>query len=347
MSSKQMVDINSFGHGVFLSPQTRPTTRLTPSLAIQHKAITGGLIYAADESIVTQSIDPRFSTIPLDKSLQIEDEQSGALYLFLGYYFRHYGHFIFETLPMLSYCLDERFKDLKKIFLPYFLNSNNIEHNIDKPSNLNLIYSFLDLLSIDSNKIIFHTKNSILKANFLVPPKIVNGKKPNIDPSFHSSVIQQIKNKFDSVKPHKKVFIIRKPDKIRITASVTSVVENFCKNVGFELINMSNLTIEQQLRLMHETKTLIGFSGSGMHNAMFLQPEATAITMCDLRDFKSPHCCIPNQQLCNRISQCKEIFIDFKCQEHMIKSLFKNNILTEEQEQYAASAFTNRLSQIL
>jgi capsular polysaccharide biosynthesis protein len=341
--------MNIIGKGMYLTPQTRPVDPLNPSDAIERTSINGGLIYGEDYNIVSQSIDQRFSTIPIDLNIPI-DNRLDQQFLFLGYYFRHYGHFILETLPMLSYCMDPRWISMKKIFLPYFLNANNIKHNLNKESNLNLIKDFIKLSGINLSNIYFHTSYNIIKSNFIVPPKAVNGNKNDVNVNLYRSVIDKIKHNFQKISPTRKVLILRKPDSNRMTPIITNEVNRFAINNNIELIDMTKLSIIEQIQLMHETECLIGFSGSGMHNSMFLQPKSISINICDFRDFKSPKCYIPNQRLCNRISNCQEHFIDFKFDENIItKPNFKppNDKLNQKQQEFAADHIIKNLETII
>jgi hypothetical protein len=337
-----------FNKGVYLTPQTRPVIQLQPLDATAHTHINGGLIYTENREVVKESVDNRFSSIPMNNNLPIED-MSESEFLFLGYYFRHYGHFILETLPMLSYCLDDRWVHTYKLFLPYFLNSNNIKHNLNKESNLNLIKDFIKLSGINLSNIYFHTNYSIIKSNFIVPPKAVNGNKNNINIDLYRSVIDKIKYNFQKIYPTRKVLILRKPDSNRMTPLITDMINSFAIKNNIELVDMPRLSIADQIKLMHETKCLIGFSGSGMHNSMFLQPGCEAINICDFRDFKAPKSYIPNQKLCNRVSSCEEHFINFNCQTDMQKEYFKKpkDKLNLEQEKFAANFIINKLKEIL
>lgn len=341
----------NFGKGTYLTPQTRPSINLKSSDAINRTNISGGLIYTHDYEIVSQSIDNRFATIPFDKNLPIKD-MSDETFLFLGYYFRHYGHFILETLPMLSYCLDKDWGNINKLFIPYFLNANNIQYNLHPNRHQDLFHiisQFIEIMGINYNKIKFHADLSILKSNFIVPSKIVSGNRHQIDPTAHQKVINQIKRSFHKIKPNRRILITRKPSDNRTTSIVTKLITEFAIQNNIETINMESFTIADQILLMHETKLLIGFSGSGMHNSMFLQPQAIAINICDIRDFMGPKCYIPNQQLCNRISGCQEHFINFKCQTNMQKQYLKppQDKLSLDQEIFAANHIIENLTRIL
>lgn len=343
----------NFGHGIYLTPQTRPQTALKSAEALNHTNISGGLVYTENREVVRESIDNRFSVVPMDMNLPFED-RSESEFLFLGYCFRHYGHFILETLPMLSYCLDDSFSDIKKIFLPFFLNANNIAHNMGalrRPDLIKIINQFIALAGIDPKQIEFHTNNSILQSNFIVPPKAVNGDRHKTDIQPYQKVIDRIKLSLPNINisPNRNILVLRKPDDHRMPSIITDKVNDFATKNNIELIDMTLLSIADQISLIHETKTLIGFSGSGMHNAMFLQPNSRSVNISDFRDFKSPKCYAPNQKICNKISGCQEYFIDFKCENDMRRENFKppNDKLTIEHQTFAAANIINSIETIL
>lgn len=341
----------NFSYGTYLSPQNRPGESENLSLIYRaprrKQAGLGGLIYNDKEEIVKESIDHRFSSLSMNHSLPLED-RSDDQFLFLGYCFRHYGHFILETLPMLAYCLDDSWSQYKKMFLPYFMHPKNLRHGLTREANLGLIGQFMNLLEIDTSKVYFHTNYSNIKSNFIVPPKAVNGDRFDVDISLHKQVINKIKHNYPKQSPTKTILILRKAESSRMTAVITESIKTFAVNNNIDIVDMSKLSVEQQIKLMHETKTLIGFSGSGMHNSMFLQPESVSVNICDFRDFKSPKCYIPNQKLCNRVSGCKEYFIEFKCQTNMQKEYFQppQDKLISEQELFAVNYIIENLNSI-
>jgi hypothetical protein len=337
----------NIGYGTYLTPQERPTNRLPPSQALSRSNIRGGLIYTQDKQPIEQSIDNRFAVIPMNTDMTVED-MSNETFLFLGFYFRHYGHFILETLPMLSFCLDPSWLNTKKLFLPYFLNTNVIKHNLDQKRRtdlLHIMYQFMQLMGMDINDIQFHTNYSILKSNFIVPPKIINGNKNCLNVNPYVKVIDKIKSSFNPIKPDRKILINRKPKPNRVTPYISDRINDFAVQQDIEIIDMERLSIKEQILLMHETKYLIGFSGSGMHNSMFLQPGSISINICDIRDSKAPKSCIPNQKLCNRISKCQEYFIDFEYEKSTDKH--HDNKLTDIQESFAVDHMIESLYKII
>jgi len=348
----------NFGNGSILVPQNLP-----------HKPFgnrpSGSLVYTHDKIVISESIDDRFAPIPFDESLSIID-LTGKKYLFLGSYFKHYGHFITETFPMLSYCFDPRFDDYTKIFIPFYVDTSNFKYYLsmlDKGANnqaiLKLIYSFIDLMQLDKTKIQFHIDyNTAIKADFLVPPKVVNRDKLATDVNFFKLAINRLKRTFNNITPFRKVMILRKAN--RLSENIVNYINNFCNQNGFDLVNMGSMAFEHQIRLMHEAKTVVGFSGSGMHNCMFMQPESMCINLGDFRDVSDSRLLaaqlkikngtyLPTQKMCAKAAGCRDYYIDFKCQDNMdlkFKPPWKYE-LTQEQENYAIGHYITELQKLI
>lgn len=350
----------NFGRGSLLVPQNLPSKPYgdRPS---------GSLVYDDNKVVIGESIDARFAPIPFDETLKILN-LGDRKYLFLGSYFKHYGHFITETLPMLSYCFDSRFDDYIKIFIPFFVDTSNfryylsmLEKGADGRGILRLIYSFIDLMQLDKTKIQFPIDyNTAIRADFLVPPKAVNRDKLSADVNLFKLAISRIKSSFNkNIVPFRKVMILRKAN--RLSTRIVDTINNFCSDSGFDLVNMGSMSFEHQIRLMHESRILVGFSGSGMHNCMFMQAESMCINLGDFRDVSDSKLratqakvkngtYIPTQKMCAKASACKDYYIDFKCQDDMDDIKFKppwTYELTQDQENYAIDHYITELKKLV
>jgi hypothetical protein len=345
--------INNLGYGVFLTPQNRPNKDPIQTETKRITSANGGLVYDINKNVLPQSIDKRFTVMPINDKLELIYKLDIS-YLFLGYYFRHYGHFIFETLPMLSYCLKSEYNNYKKIFLPYFLHGNNVEKNIKQDKNLNLFRSFLSLTSIPTNSIEFHTEYKILYSNIYVPDKICKGNKKDVDVEPYRIVIDDIKNNIGLVNNKSstlnKFFLSRTIDNNRINSYIATAIMHQCKNMGFIIIDMPSLSIKDQITLMHNADIICGFSGSQIHNSMFMKSSGRCITLCDIRDFKYPRKYSVNQELCDRVSGCESHFIDFVCKENIDTTLKEHEInekLTKDQQKHAIKHYIESIESLL
>ncbi|MGI9211835.1 MAG: glycosyltransferase 61 family protein [Methylococcaceae bacterium] len=75
---------------------------------------------------------------------------------------------------------------------------------------------------------------------------------------------------------------------------------------GFELFDPCALSLFTQAKYFAETACLAGFSGSGLHNVLFMSPETDLICLGDSRD---PHALSVNQAICNGMSAVRCHFV--------------------------------------
>lgn len=77
-------------------------------------------------------------------------------------------------------------------------------------------------------------------------------------------------------KPHRNVFLSRRNDKIA-DKSVNRIAnekecEKFFESLGFEIAYVDNFSsLAEEIKYFNETKVLVGLSGAGMTNSMFMQ----------------------------------------------------------------------------
>lgn len=86
------------------------------------------------------------------------------------------------------------------------------------------------------------------------------------------------------------------------------LVEDAFRNRGFEIVYPETLPFLHQIGLYRHCTVLAGFSGSALHNAVFMQEGATLIELGDPRYEGRP---APTQVLCNVISGVDARFIPF------------------------------------
>jgi capsular polysaccharide biosynthesis protein len=217
---------------------------------------------------------------------------------YLGHVFEHYGHFLMETFPMLSIPIQMRRAGPRFTFLPFWKST---EHK--------LIFRFLDLLGLDQSSLLIHDTEDVLVGDFFVPtrPIVINSGTGDVEPYRH--VIREIKNRIgigNSKKASRRVFLGREPS--RADANYALYAEECFSNAGFEIVRPEQLTIEQQIVLMHQSTVIAGFAGSALHNSMFASPGSLVI---ELGDERSPIQNTSNQIVCQAIARSRSAFIPY------------------------------------
>ena len=142
-------------------------------------------------------------------------------------------------------------------------------------------------LDVDSKFDMIEVKNCHVKNNYAF-------KKLSIDVLYKYAVQHTLSY---SVEPTKKVYLSRKYTGSRIVnfreerdrtqlmyqddfrVKPEELLESFLSDLGFEIVCPEDLTFEEQIKLMHETKILVGASQSGLINGIFMQPGQTMVEL--------------------------------------------------------------------
>jgi len=129
-----------------------PGVVLTPMQRQDQRSIRGA-VYDHNYMIAKESLLPSKIKSPIRHSDAVtlfpEDLLGASIvdktYLYLGHCFKHYGHFILESLPMLSYLLGDK---SPSIMLPF---------NSGSWKDYRVAEHFIDLLDVPNNLLQLYT----------------------------------------------------------------------------------------------------------------------------------------------------------------------------------------------
>ena len=268
-----------------------------------------GALYDSEGYLETSSL--RKVTIqgkyrPIDKASLTADEMSNAQvlegnFIFLGHCHRHYGHFLLETLPMISGLIEKR--DRRGVFLPFGFADNFSRQLLD---------DFLKIIKIDPGSILFHLDKSRiikLRARCKKRPLLINKFDGLLEADSFKLILNEIKTcmRLNTRKmPCEKVFLDR--DESRINQSIRGAAATYFAENGFKVVRPESLNVKEQIRLIHSAKVVVGYVGSQMHNSLFCQPSTRVVC---LGDSLYPRKQLPNQVLCNQISGVFSNHVDY------------------------------------
>ncbi|WP_133557773.1 glycosyltransferase family 61 protein [Algoriphagus boseongensis] len=105
-------------------------------------------------------------------------------------------------------------------------------------------------------------------------------------PNFHEDLVEKTRANLSisSIKePWRKTYISRKLASKRIANNETEI-ELLLQKKGFEIVYTEKLTLPQQIKLMGETKILVGLHGAALTNMLFLPREAKVLEMRNFDD---------------------------------------------------------------
>ena len=234
---------------------------------------------------------------PIDKASLSAVEMSNAQivdgrFFFLGHCHAHYGHFLLETLPMISKLIRRR--NRRGIFLP-FGNPNSFDRS--------LLDEFLKLVDVAPSQVLIHQSNTrIIKLRAKCPkrPFLINRFDGLVEADSFKTVINEIKSRIclnDKNNSYEKVFLAR--DESRINQSIHGIASAYFARHGFKVVYPERLSIKEQILLMHTARLVVGYVGSQMHNSLFCQPGTIVVS---LGDKLYPQKQLSNQVVCNQIS---------------------------------------------
>lgn len=277
---------------------------LTP--ARQEEFRVSGAVYGADFLIRLESlrnstraiyrhVDPAYVWAERFERIR---EISGEL-LYLGHAFQHYGHFLLETLPMLSYPMNMRRRNITFIFSPLFHAGDH-----------SLLYQVLDLLGLGAESVLVHDTDEVWVGNFSVArrPIIINSTAIDVRP--YHQVIDAIKNRIgvrNSATRWRRLFLTR--DARYLDNNYVRCAEECFSEVGFKVIRPEQFPFKEQIQLAHGADLIAGFAGSALHNAIFAKEGSMVIELGDNRS--SPDHGLFNQMACQIISRSQLAYIPY------------------------------------
>lgn len=237
--------------------------------------------------------------------------------IYLGHYSGHYGHFLLETLSRF-WILQQNIDYDWLIFQPFI-------HDIPHPSTFSPARVSFESFNINPKKIVV-ARNPTRCKHLIVPNALVEIN--NFANPAQATVYKQIAeycNKISqkrnnllykilnptvhSAQKHHRLYLSRRKLKSSHYIKNEAEVEKMFRNFGFHVIYPETLDFRDQVTLYNKAEVLAGFSGSALHNSVFLQKGALVITLGDLRRPSENH---PNQKLSDALSGAQSVFVEFQ-----------------------------------
>lgn len=202
---------------------------------------------------------------------------------------RSFYHFIIDLVGKLNYQL-EKDRDVE-VILDRAVFYSDTEHPVpgypivyqsllEGLDNLNIKYSFVDFNKYDVIKI----NNFYTLAEY--QPEINYAKSAA---SFYSFYVKD-----KAIKPHRKIFISRRLIGNRVQPNLPSwikvnhdnridnylEIEEYFSSLGFEIVFAESIrSFREQVSLFYEAEIVVGTSGSGLTNAVFMQNNTTVVEL--------------------------------------------------------------------
>ncbi|MBB1298295.1 DUF563 domain-containing protein [Pseudoalteromonas sp. SR41-7] len=207
--------------------------------------------------------------------------------IYLGWLIPHYGHFLMETLSR-CWVLELLEKKSNYKFLFNYYNKGN-DFIKDKKWAKEFLLSF----GIHEEDIIFAEKNFYFEKLIIPSQSLILHSSVNVKSQKY--IWHKIKSFFkpEGLRNDRKVYLSRKllkKEKRRLANE--DKVEAIFSKFGFEIIYPETLSLKEQVNLLHNSKIVVGPSGSALHNAAFMQEGSLLISLT------TPEFCLLNEVLC-------------------------------------------------
>lgn len=207
--------------------------------------------------------------------------------IYCGWLINHYGHFLLQSTTRLYAALDEKYKDMKIVF-------------VSKEKNIaDFIWQFLELLSINKDRVIII--DECTRFRNVICPSI--SSRYYLD--FTDNFLLPFKQASSGISPakYKKVYLTRKYWHNSIGKCFgESEIEKLFENNGFKIIAPEKLSIKEQVAVFKGAEQIAGINGTSFHNAVFSNRNTTLIILNRNEEFDS-------QYIVNEAVGCKWVVI--------------------------------------
>ncbi|MGU3661031.1 glycosyltransferase family 61 protein [Methylobacterium fujisawaense] len=279
----------------------------TPFSYDRENALISGCIYEDNGKLVDLSLrvsgvggdrvrnkDPHLLPNPYAAEIHIEEPC-----IYLGHLMGHYGHFITETISTFWALPNWQFSrvafhkflfgsQLKDFMTPFFESHGVLTtdiYMIDRPTRFSNLLVPQRTFSINSFSHLQHAETARR-----VRDHVVRSQKGELT-------------------QRRRIFLSRtRLPKDERSVSNARDIELIFREFGFDIIHPQELSIDEQIGLYAGATVLAGYSGSALHNCLFLSPNSLVIELADLRSPTKP---LSTQVLCNQAAQLTGAFIEF------------------------------------
>lgn len=240
-----------------------------------------GAVYDSAGALVFHSLRPASPLytyrpdIPLSRALEpVADPLQLEQAIYGGHFFYAWGHFLIETLS--SAAIANELPRIPVVFSPWEITAQNqwatgYERHVAP---------ILSAAGWGKRRIIV-TARPVLAKSLYVPQRLTafGTASPSIHPEIYN-VYDRIRSVLGQEKKDEVVLVMRSEDHRRWHPSERAVYEAL-SNRGVLAILPQDMTAIAQVGAISRAKTLIGFTGSVLHNSVFMGKETRVIEIGD------------------------------------------------------------------
>jgi hypothetical protein len=225
--------------------------------------------------------------------------------VYLGHYSGHYGHFLMETLSRFWVLADDAPFDAV-VFQPFV-------HEVPRPADFAPARAALACFGIDEERVVF-ADQPLRAAELTVPSAlcVINvGAHPD-QALVYRRIASCCTERYTPDAPTAdKLYISRSAFNGFQPVTNEHEVEEMFASLGFAVIHPERLTFEEQVVAFGAADVVAGFTGSGMHNSVFMREGSLAMSIGHLRRLR-PDEPVPNQLICDNLAGVRTAFVPFE-----------------------------------
>ena len=242
-----------------------------------HKGVALNGLSVIPESLVCPLLIPNYNLAYRLRTLfRLRKLLRNGPYL-LAYtsYCEGYGHWMSDTIPRL-YMMRNLLSDFK-LLLP-----SNYTHSF-------YLESLQPFSNLKKEQIYYESSKFCLVDEIVIPghagPSFCNVK---------DEILQEIRDLYHGTfqisqkSPWRKIYVSRAKTSRRYVLNEDEVVE-LLKEKGFEIIHSQELSFAEQVHLSSESLIMIGLTGSGLNNMMFMKPGSKVLEFKMKNDYHNLH----------------------------------------------------------
>ena len=264
-----------------------------------------GTVYNKDGVIVPQSLLKRAGGVlvnfdsPDTKFNGLGEMHLDGQCIYAGWYFRHHGHFLAETLAR-CWALPKLYRPGTKII--FHVTNEDVDEGVKEDH-----FDVFETLNVRREDIVLATKN-IRVSDLIIPLPggVLDESIHGIMKLLYDRVSQGIARQTRADKGER-IYISRaRVPSNKKKAINEKVVEAMFQNQGFKIIYPEELPLAEQLALFRDASVIAGAPGSGIFASVFNQKYGKIICLAKIRgDYMPKH-----QILLNNLSNCETLMLN-------------------------------------
>lgn len=228
----------------------------------------GGVVTNSNEYIESSGIKKVYGGVYQFDAPEVKNERV----IYCGYFVKHWGHFLMESVSRLWYFFENNTGIDKYVFMTYIDSNDVIDGNFREFFELLGIYDKIELVSVPT------------KYDEVIIPELGYSSKNYFSNQYKrifDTVSLNARHKCDTIGKvfkHDKIFLSRMHfSKARKTELGMEMLDSYFQNNGFKIIYPEETSLAELICYLHTAKVCAMSSGTLPHNLLFANDRTNAV----------------------------------------------------------------------